>query len=113
MRFTTSGTYFTETIGWSQSTETAPIVLLGPTFMTLTSIIIVLLTLIRTSGYKPPKGAAYFDPGNILHVVAAASAGGMEDPFPTFREDVDTYGQEILVKLGTIDDQKLGFVRDG
>lgn len=64
MRIAVNGTFKTETIGWSQDTKTAPAVLLAPTLVSLLTITIIVVTLLRTSKSKEPQATHFFDPGN-------------------------------------------------
>lgn len=103
MRIATSGIYRTQTIGWYQAHDTAPLVLLAPTFVCLASIAIILVTQMQKRGFHEPKSNHYFDPGNIVHVIGASSAGGIREPFPPFNEDPTDYSQEVRIKLGPVD----------
>jgi len=113
MRIATNGTFRSEAFGWFQDKDTAPGVLLAPTFILLGSILIVVLTLMMTRGFNEPDGNHHFDPGNILHVIAASSAGGMQEPFPPFNEDQVEFSQSVDIQLGPLDGpggERLGFV---
>ncbi|KDR80027.1 hypothetical protein GALMADRAFT_136589 [Galerina marginata CBS 339.88] len=112
MRIATNGTYRTQTIGWYQAHDTAPVVLLAPTFVCLVSIAIVVITYLRRRGSQEPVSNHHFDPGNILHVIAASSAGGMRESFPPFDENPVDYSQQVKIKLGSVDGdpRKVGFV---
>lgn len=112
MRIATNGTFRSETIGWFQDKDTAP-VLIAPTLVLVGSILIVILTLMMTRGFNEPKGNHHFDPGNILHVIAASSAGGMQEPFPPFNEDPVAFSSSVDIQLGPLDGpggERLGFI---
>jgi hypothetical protein len=114
MRIATNGTFRAETVGWYQSRATAPVVLLAPTLVLLVSILIVVITLMMTKGFNEPDGNHHFDPGNILHVIGASSAGGIQDPFPPFDENPVAFSETVDIKLGPLDGpagERLGFVQ--
>lgn len=113
MRIAVNGTFKTETIGWSQDTKTAPAVLLAPTLVSLLTITIIVVTLLRTSKSKEPQATHFFDPGNLLHVISASSAGGMNEPFPPFSENPKLYSEGVQIRLTSVDgtpDGRFGFV---
>jgi hypothetical protein len=113
MRIATNGTFRSETIGWFQDKDTAPGVLLAPTLVLVVSILIVVITLIMTRVFNEPEGNNHFDPGNILHVIAASSAGGMKEPFPPFNEDPVAFSSSVDIQLGPLDGpggERLGFI---
>ncbi|KAJ2936018.1 hypothetical protein H1R20_g1076, partial [Candolleomyces eurysporus] len=105
----TSGTYTTENIGWHHQSATAPLALLSPTFISLFSILIVSTSIIRArSKNKGQEGTGeraqleYFDPGDMLHIMAASSAGAFKDPFPVYNaDDADflKHAQKVKVRL--------------
>ena len=106
MRIAVNGTYKTDTIGWYQDPKTAPAVLLAPTLVSL-------LTITRTSKSKEPQATHFFDPGNLLHVISASSAGGMNEPFPPFSENPKLYSEGVQIRLTSVDgtpDGRFGFV---
>ncbi|KDR80026.1 hypothetical protein GALMADRAFT_265230 [Galerina marginata CBS 339.88] len=112
MRIATHGTYRTQTIGWYQTHDTALIVLFAPTFVCLVSIAVVIITFVRSKGRTQPASIDHFDPGNILHVIAASSAGGMWQSLPSFDENPVEYSQKVKIKLGPVDGdpRRVGFV---
>ncbi|TFK73517.1 hypothetical protein BDN72DRAFT_185212 [Pluteus cervinus] len=114
IRIPTNGTYYTETMGWYQRTNATPGVLLAPTFVTAVSIAIVLATLYRTARDTGVEHQDYFDVGNILHVMAASSAGGLQMSFPPFStktRDFLRYGQMVRVHLGYAPaTERVGFI---
>ncbi|TFK73336.1 hypothetical protein BDN72DRAFT_197586 [Pluteus cervinus] len=111
----TNGTYYTETIGWYQHTSAVPGVLLAPTFVSLSSILIILITLYKTRRFLEVDEQDYFDAGNILHVMAAAGAGGLPGDFPAYSKDKKVYleySQGVNVRLGHVEGTgRVGFVQ--
>ncbi|RXW24500.1 hypothetical protein EST38_g1342 [Candolleomyces aberdarensis] len=106
----TSGTYTTENIGWHHQSATAPLALLSPTFIALFSILIVMTGIIRAHNKnKGQEGTGqraqqleYFDPGDMLHIMAASSTGAFKDPFPVYNaDDADflKHAQKVKVRL--------------
>jgi len=113
MRIATKGTYRPETFGWFQDKATGPGVLIAPTLVLVASILIVVITLMMTRGFNEPEGNHHFDPGNILHVIAASSAGGLQEPFPPFNEDPVAFSSSVDIQLGPLDGsggERLGFI---
>ena len=113
MRIATNGTYVATTVGWRQGTETAFGILLAPTFVSLISILIVIATLAAKGRNKEPETNRYFDPGNILHIISAASAGGMQTPFPPFHENkVDDQCESVMITLAPVNggNSRPGFI---
>ncbi|KAF8155742.1 hypothetical protein B0H34DRAFT_508552 [Crassisporium funariophilum] len=110
MRVATNGTFWAETIGWHQAPAAA--ILIAPTCVSLLSIMIVLITLGARKGIKEPESNHYFDPGNLLHVISASSAGGMQTPFPPFHEDTVEHSEHIMVTLAPVKDgsSRPGFI---
>ncbi|KAJ2913925.1 hypothetical protein MD484_g6489, partial [Candolleomyces efflorescens] len=109
LRTFSSGTYTTETIGWHHQSATAPLALLSPTFVSLFSIVIVLTSVVRArtnhtdkEGSRQRAQLEYFDPGDMLHIMAASSTGAFRDPFPVYHAD-DTeflkHAQKVKVRL--------------
>jgi hypothetical protein len=112
MRIPTNGTYAATTVGWHQATEISGSMLLAPTVVSLLSIIIVVATLISKGRNKEPDGNRYFDPGDILHVISAASAGGMQTRFPPFHENSVDQCEDVMITLAPVngDNSRSGFV---
>ncbi|KDR80028.1 hypothetical protein GALMADRAFT_222940 [Galerina marginata CBS 339.88] len=113
MRTSTNGTFRAETIGWHQDHDTAPGVLLAPSLVLVVSLLIVGITFLKTKDFNEPEGNHHFDPGNILHVIAASSAGGLKERFPTFDENPIAYSSGVDITLGPLDGpggERLGFI---
>ncbi|TFK73516.1 hypothetical protein BDN72DRAFT_919749 [Pluteus cervinus] len=114
MRMRTNGTFVAETAGWQQRDAVVPAALLAPTFVTVLSIVLAVIAVLRTRNADIADDQDYFDPNNILHVMAAASAGGLPETFPPFSADKDDYfahGQSVKVRFGHVKDNgRLGFV---
>ena len=103
MRIATHGTYSATTIGFHQATAAAIGGLLAPTFISLISILIVVIILVKRSG-KEPEENRYFDPGEVLHLISAASAGGMQTTmFPPFNEVEGRAFKDVKIKLGPVE----------
>ncbi|KAF8649591.1 hypothetical protein AX16_005682 [Volvariella volvacea WC 439] len=112
-RYTINGTFVTETTGWHQPGRSAPVVLLAPTFVTSLSIFIILFALVRASHDTRVKGQDYFDLNDPLHVIAAASVGGIRDPFPPFDAGIDAeiaHSERVKVRLGHTEAGRLGLI---
>ncbi|KAF8644038.1 hypothetical protein AX16_008754 [Volvariella volvacea WC 439] len=102
-RYYMNGTFITETIEWHQNVHALPGVLLAPTLVTSASIILVIITLIQTRRNPDVDGQDYFDLGNFLHVISAASASEFNEPFPSVKADDsehDLHSEKIRVILG-------------
>ncbi|KAF8645284.1 hypothetical protein AX16_007934 [Volvariella volvacea WC 439] len=115
-RYSINGTFATETIGWHQNMHALPGVLLAPTLVTGVSIVLVIITLIRThrNPDRDVDGQDYFDLGNFLHIVSAASAGEFKEPFPSVKADDsehDLHSEKIHVVLGCTMSGELGLVQ--
>ncbi|KIM46961.1 hypothetical protein M413DRAFT_23277 [Hebeloma cylindrosporum] len=81
MRIATNGTYAATTVGWHQATETAG----------------------AKGRNKEPETNRHFDPGSILHIISAASAGGMQTPFPPFHENkVHHQCENVMITLAPV-----------
>jgi len=75
---------------------------------------IIVATLVAKGRTKEPDSNSHFDPGDILHVISTASAGGMQTRFPSFREtNVERY-ENVMIALGPVkgDNSKSGFITD-
>ncbi|TFK63110.1 hypothetical protein BDN72DRAFT_902666 [Pluteus cervinus] len=114
MRIPVSGTYVSETVGWKQKDATIPATFIAPSIVLITSIAVVLFTFLRMRDTEIVADQDHFDAGNILHVMSAASAGGLPHNFPPFSatpEEVLQYSQAVAVRLGQVKETgKIGFV---
>ena len=67
------------------------------------SILIIVIILATKSG-KEPEENRYFDPGKVLHLISAASVGGMQTgTFPPFNEIKGRAFKDVKIKLGPIE----------
>jgi len=103
MRLATNGTYRATTIGWYQVGDTAGTVLLAPTFISVVSILIVVATLAYKRGCPESPATHSFDPGDILHIIAASSAGGLKDVFPPYHENNIENNEHTRIALAPTD----------
>jgi len=74
------------------------------------SIMIIVVMLIQNVGCTPPPGNVYFDPGDILHVIGAASGTQLRDTYPAFSGDIVEYSESVRVSLGQVEGGKIGFI---
>lgn len=113
MRAPLLGTYVTRTMGWHQDRSDVPGILLAPTFITFMSILITIVAIVKTKPFLRVDGQDFFDATNILHVTAAATAGGMPvGTFPNFDDDGNRHALRTRVRIGLVDggDGRIGFV---
>jgi len=112
MQIATNGTFSATTVGWHQSPETGGGILLAPTFVSSISILIVIATLAAKGRNKEPDTNRHFDPGDILHVISAASAGGMQTRFPPFHENKVEYLENVMITLAPVNggNSRPGFI---
>lgn len=114
MRAITNGTYYASTLGWNVDQDAAVGILLAPTAISLAAIAIVVFTLL--SRHKEGHGRQehecnyHFDPTDILHVISAASAGGLNTPFPPFHEDHVAHAKGVVVTLKPVQGGRPGFI---
>jgi hypothetical protein len=113
MRITTNGTYSATTIGFYQATATAVGALIAPTVVSLVSILIVVIMLRKRKNNEPEENH-YFDPGDVLQLISAASAGGMQTPFPPFNEIKAREYKDVMIKLAPVQgvNARTGFIDD-
>jgi hypothetical protein len=111
MRIETNGTYSATTVGFHQASATTVGGLIAPSFISLVSILIVLVMLAKSKGTEP-EANHYFDPGDVLHLISAASAGGMQTPFPPFSEIETRECKGVRVKLAPVKGvrDRIGFI---
>ncbi|KIM38937.1 hypothetical protein M413DRAFT_29851 [Hebeloma cylindrosporum] len=113
MRIATHGTYSATTIGFHQATAAAVGGLIAPTVVSLISIILVIVIL-ATKSDNEAEDNRYFDPGDVLHLISAASAGGMHSTnLPPFKEIKDDSCKDVRIKLGSVkgvDGSRIGFI---
>ncbi|RXW23932.1 hypothetical protein EST38_g1917 [Candolleomyces aberdarensis] len=118
LRVPLNGTYETATVGWSQDIDpgAAAATLVAPTIISLTSILIVLVTMFCTSraGWKAamariPKSEAderangWFNPGDLLHIIAASRAGGLSEvPFPEYDDDLEGWSSSVNLRFAKV-----------
>ena len=111
MRIVTNGTYSATTVGF-QATAATIGGLIAPTVTSLISILLAIFVLVTRSN-EEPEGNRYFDSSNVLHLISAASAGGMHTTtFPLFDEMKDDSCQYERVRLGPVNgvDGRIGFI---
>jgi hypothetical protein len=115
MRIPINGIYSATTFGFYQATAAVIGGLIAPTVTSLVSIILVIYILV-TRNREEPEDNRSFDPGNVLHLISAASAGGMRTTtFPPFDEiKEDSYICD-MIKLGPVNgvDGRTGFIDVG
>ncbi|KAF8159957.1 hypothetical protein B0H34DRAFT_674230 [Crassisporium funariophilum] len=99
MRVITNGTHYVTTIGWHQDPATSAGILVAPTVVSLMAIALIIATLLRMRKHREPRASHYFDPGNILHIISAASTGGAAGKMPALDESSVTNGDKILIAL--------------
>jgi hypothetical protein len=103
-----NGSALTTTLGWKYQQGATNAILIPSTFVAVASIVIVLLAQVLNRGI--PARHADFDPTDPLVLMAAASAGGMDEMFNGLaKEDIKDGGGKKL-RLAHIDD-KDGFVQ--
>jgi len=110
MRVATNGTYSATTIGWHQVSATVVGGLIAPTRISLISILIIVIVL-ATKTKNEPDANRDFDPGEVLHLIAAASAGGMQTQFAPFDE---LKANDVKIKLASVKgaNGRTGFIDD-
>ena len=112
MQIVTHGTYSATTIGFHQATAAAVGGLIAPTVISLISILLVIV-IFSTRNHEEPEGNRHFDPGNVLHLISAASAGGMQTTtYPLFNEMKDDSCKHVRIKVGPVGgvDGRIGFI---
>ena len=113
MRIATNGTYSATTLGFcNQATLTTIGGLIAPTVTSLISILLIIVVFV-TRNRREPEGNRYFNPGDVLHLISAASAGGMHTTtFPPFDEIKDDSCKYERIKLGPVNgvEGRIGFV---
>ena len=112
MRIATNGTYSATTIGFFQATLPVILALIAPTVTSLVSIILVIVVFV-TRDREEPEGNRSFNPGDIQHLISAASAGGMNrTTFPGFDEIDQDLFKNVMIKLGPVNgvDGRTGFI---
>ena len=109
MRITTTGTYSSHTYGFYQANATVIGGLISPTVTSLVSIILVIVIFVTRNRDEPEENRS-FDPGDVLHLVSAASAGGMQTTnFPPFDELNENIFKDDMIRLGPVNG-RIGFI---
>jgi hypothetical protein len=109
MQIATTGIYSATTYGFSQANATVIGGLIAPTVISLVSIIIVIVAIV-TRNHEEPEDSRSFDPGNVLHLISAASAGGMHKAtFPPFDEIKEDLFRDDMISLGPANG-RIGFI---
>lgn len=81
------GMFSTQSVGWIHTTTTTFWVLIPGTIVALATIVIVLMAVAQTGG--EPLGER-FDPTNVMHLLAASAAGGLQHLFTgTGEKDIE------------------------
>ncbi|KAJ6617244.1 hypothetical protein B0H10DRAFT_1327543 [Mycena sp. CBHHK59/15] len=110
MTIPTTGTYFTDTVGWTHVSATTIWVLIPGTLVAIVTIIVVLVAVAQHAG--DPEGEL-FDPTNAMHLVAAAAAGGLNNTFTGIGEKDLQAGERVNIVLGSIPGRGPALVRTG
>ncbi|KAJ3516018.1 hypothetical protein NLJ89_g1392 [Agrocybe chaxingu] len=112
MRLNINGTHRATTIGWHQVGGTAGSILIAPTFVSIVSILIVVVTLASKGRNQEAEASHYFDPGDILHIISASAAGGIKMQFPPYHEDTAESSEHVQIKLAPVEgpETQPGFV---
>jgi glycopeptide antibiotics resistance protein len=112
MQVPITGTYSASTVGWHQASETAFASLAAPTIVSLITILIVVFTLVTKGRAKEPDANHYFNPCDVLHIISAASAGGMQKNFPPFHENNVEHCENTMITLAPVegDNGRSGFI---
>ncbi|KAJ7630291.1 hypothetical protein FB45DRAFT_1027529 [Roridomyces roridus] len=98
----------TTCIGWKKHEFKHYLMLLPILLVALASIALVVFAEYK-SGFKGiPSEHVHFNPGNPLHIMEAAAAGGMPDAFGGLSEQGIKRGKNKQVQLGNVDG-KIGF----
>lgn len=112
MLVTTNGTHSVTTIGWHQNPATSAGILVAPTFVSLMSMILILVILFKRRHHPEPRTNHYFDPGDVLHIMSAATAGGLAHKLPSLDEKSVRNSDKMRIALAPVDGEnsKPGFV---
>ncbi|KAJ7625171.1 hypothetical protein B0H17DRAFT_1218861 [Mycena rosella] len=106
----TSGTIFTQTMGWTRLSARSTWVLVPGTLVALTTIIVVVVAIAQHAG-DPPTRRDLFNPSDAMHLVAAAAAGGLSDVFTGTSEEAIKDGERVTVVLRSIPGQGAALIR--
>ncbi|KAJ7605689.1 hypothetical protein DFH06DRAFT_1487151 [Mycena polygramma] len=107
----TNGTWNTETLGWKRySTATTIWILIPGLFMACSTLTLVMVAIYRHGGEMRTHSTT-FDPSNPLHLMAAASAGGLNNVFRSLRNKDIHEGGQTTVLLGSVPGRGPALVR--
>ncbi|KAJ7184104.1 hypothetical protein C8R46DRAFT_1208342 [Mycena filopes] len=108
----TSGTWNTETMGWKGFSPGTTLWILVPgMFMATSTLALVMVALYRHGSQMVQREAHSFDPSNPLHLIAVASAGGLQNVFKGFRDEDINEGGKLNVVLGSVPGRGPALVR--
>ncbi|KAJ7685865.1 hypothetical protein B0H17DRAFT_1181407 [Mycena rosella] len=109
MAIPTTGTIYTQTMCWIPPTGSSGWVLVLGTVVAFITILVVIVAVAQNRHAMNPQSDA-FDPGDTMHLLSAAAAGGLEDLFEG-GVDVDFRAAEkVKVVLGLIPGSSLALV---
>jgi hypothetical protein len=114
MRIPINGTYSANTIGFYQATAAVIGGLIAPTVTSLISIILVIYIFV-TRDRDEPEDNRSFDPTDVVHLISAASAGGLHTTtLPPFDEIKEHSFKYDMIKLGPVNGEdgtsRTGFI---
>jgi hypothetical protein len=92
-----NGTLVIQTVGWTRWAVSSIWVLIPGTLVALATIVVVLVVVGKHSGGTPSD---QFDPGNAMHLISAAAAGGLSDTFTGIDENGLEAGERVQIHLG-------------
>lgn len=109
-----NGTLQSHTIGWDHGSGAGVFVLIPVTFVTLLSIIAVVISINRArSLWANANGAGdaiSFDSSDTMHLIVAISRGGLANAVGGFSKTDMENNEKLRVRLGIIDNEKMGLV---
>ena len=75
-------------------------------------MILILVTLFKRRRHPEPRTNHYFDPGDILHIMSAATAGGLARKLPSLDEKRVKNSDKMRIALAPVDGEnsKPGFI---
>ncbi|KAJ6484421.1 hypothetical protein C8R47DRAFT_1131333 [Mycena vitilis] len=104
------GTLRTETMGWTYVSGTTRWVLIPGTVIALATVCVVAAALYRHVG-EIPEESDQFDLSDPMHLMAAASAGGLNNAFKGLSRKDMKEGEKLNVVLGSIPGRGPALVR--
>lgn len=98
MNVPTGEMFRSETVGWIPA---APVTILELLPRTIVAFLTIYNVVVAVSHHAGEPEEEHFDPSDVMHLVAAAAAGGLNRVFIGMEEEHIRAAEDVYISLGT------------